>query len=69
MVIFQFAVSMFTGKAEEFQTLKEEKEQMRQRGALRTQRTAKDLADLLIGALAGAGMGSDGFIPMGYSYH
>lgn len=33
----------------EFQTLKEEKERMRQRGALRTQRTAKDLADLLIG--------------------
>lgn len=42
MLIFHFA--------EEFLTLKQEKDRLRQRGALRTQRTAKDLADLLIGA-------------------
>ena len=40
----------FSGKSEDFQTLKSEKERMKQRGALRTQKTAKDLADLLIGA-------------------
>ena len=35
--------------AEDYKTLKEEKDRMKQRGALRTQRTAKDLADLLVG--------------------
>ena len=36
-------------RSKEFNTLQEERERMKQRGALRSAKTAKDLADLLTG--------------------
>ena len=41
--------SVFRNLFEEFEILTVERSRMKQRGALRTQRTAKDLADMLTG--------------------